>query len=54
MDAIDARIEALKKEVANWQTRRHVVSVSFLVLLALTLLDIRPLTQAFDEIRYIV
>ena len=54
VDAIDARIEALKKEVANWQTRRHVVSVSFLVLLALTLLDIRPLTQAFDEIRYIV
>ena len=54
VDAIDARIEALKKEVANWQTWRHVVSVSFLVLLALTPLDIRPLTQAFDEIRYIV
>ena len=51
MDAIDAHIEIWRK---RWQTYRHVMSASSLVLLALTALEIKPLFQAFDETYYIM
>ena len=44
VDAIDARIEALRKEVPTW---RVVVSVFFLALVDSVVLEINPLFLSF-------